>query len=94
MELGGVRQLRSSSVTTRRRPEDVEIAAAFGRRLRVLRKGAELTQEALAERAGLHPTFISNLERGFRVPTVVTLVRLADALDVLPGDIVDHLNDA
>jgi transcriptional regulator with XRE-family HTH domain len=41
-----------------------------------------MTQEALAEAAGLHPTYISNLERGYRVATIVTLVRLARALEV------------
>lgn len=73
------------------RSRDLEIAAAFGKRIREARLAAELTQEALAERAGLHPTFISNVERGYRVPSVPTLLRLAVALGVEPGSIVNGL---
>lgn len=64
---------------------------AFGQRVREARLAAGLTQEALAEAAGLHPTFISNVERGYRVPTVATLLRLAGGLDVPPGVLVDDL---
>ncbi len=51
-----------------------------------------MTQEALAESAGLHPTFVSNIERGYRVPTVPTLLRLASGLGVPPGELVDGLD--
>ncbi len=67
------------------------MAVAFGQRVREARLAAGLTQEALAEATGLHPTFISNVERGYRVPTVATLLRLADGLDVPPGVLVDDL---
>ena len=50
-----------------------------------------MTQEALAEAAGLHPTFVSNVEHGYRVPTVPTLLRLAKGLAVSPGVLVDEL---
>ena len=50
-----------------------------------------MSQEALDEAAGLHPTFISNVERGYRLPTVATLLRLAKGLGVPPGDLVDRL---
>jgi transcriptional regulator with XRE-family HTH domain len=50
-----------------------------------------MSQENLAEAAGLHPTFISNLERGYRVPTVPTLLRIAAGLDVAPGELLDNL---
>lgn len=50
-----------------------------------------MTQEALAEAAGLHPTFISNVERGYRVPSVPTMLRLATGLGVEPGRLVDGL---
>ena len=50
-----------------------------------------MTQEALAEAAGLHPTFISNVERGYRVPSVPTLLRLAKGLGVKPSLLVDTL---
>ena len=43
---------------------------------------AGLTQEKLAERAGLHPTYISMVERGVRNPTLDAAVRIAKALKV------------
>ncbi len=51
-----------------------------------------MSQEALAETAGLHPTFISNIERGYRVPSVPTLLRLAAGLGVAPSSLVDGLD--
>ena len=57
----------------------------FGRALRRARLAARLTQEELAERAGLSPRGISDLERGTRqAPRLDTAERLADALE-LPG---------
>jgi transcriptional regulator with XRE-family HTH domain len=76
----------------RRREEDEAIAAAFGRRLREIRLERELTQERLAEAAGVHPTFVSNLERGYRVPTLVTLVRMADALEIGLPELLDRVD--
>lgn len=78
-------------MTTNQRSRDLEIAAAFGRRVREVRHGAGMTQEDLAERAGLHPTFISNVERGYRVPSVPTLLRIAKGLGCSPGALVDKL---
>ncbi len=40
-----------------------------------------ITQEALAERAGLHPTYIGLIERGRRNPTLEVCEQLAQALD-------------
>ena len=56
-----------------------------------LRLERGLTQEQLAEGADVHPTFISNLERGYSAPTLHTLLRLATALEVRPGELVDGL---
>ncbi|HEU5150661.1 MAG TPA: helix-turn-helix transcriptional regulator [Iamia sp.] len=75
----------------RRREEDAAVAAAFGRRLREIRLQRELTQERLAEAAGVHPTFVSNLERGYRVPTLVTLIRMADALEIGLPELLDRV---
>jgi transcriptional regulator with XRE-family HTH domain len=73
------------------RARDEGLAKAFGKRLRTIRLERGLTQEQLAERASVHPTFISNVERGYSAPTLVTLVRLARALGVKPGDLTDDL---
>lgn len=58
-----------------------EVAELFGKRLRQLRHAAGLTQDALAERAGLPHTHISAMERGIKLPNLLTLLRLAVALD-------------
>lgn len=47
-----------------------------------------ITQEALADRAELHRTEIGLLERGLRVPRLDTLLRLAAALAVEPGELL------
>jgi transcriptional regulator with XRE-family HTH domain len=61
----------------------------LGRRLKALRKRAALTQEDLAERAGLNPKYISGIERGRENPTLDTLLRLARELGVQPVELFD-----
>lgn len=63
--------------------------ADLGANLRELRKRSELTQEELAARAGLQPGEISRIEHGKRDPRVSTLLRLAKALKVPPGRLLD-----
>ncbi|MEZ0254117.1 MAG: helix-turn-helix domain-containing protein [Chthoniobacter sp.] len=55
---------------------------ALGKRLRFFREQRQLTQESLAERADLDPTYISGIERGVRNPSVLSLAPIAKALDV------------
>jgi transcriptional regulator with XRE-family HTH domain len=57
----------------------------FGDALRVMRKERGLSQEALAERADMAADYLGFIERGENVPTLTILLRLADALDVLPS---------
>lgn len=54
----------------------------FGRRLKELREERALTQEKLAELAGLERTYISQAEQGRRNTTMLTLQKLAAALEV------------
>lgn len=63
-----------------------DLRAAFGERVRGLREERGWSQEALAERAGLHFTYVSQIERGTRNPTLTVVARLAAALgETLPG---------
>ena len=59
--------------------------ATFGIRLRQLRRSRKLSLEDLAGRTGLSAGLLSQLERGIGNPSFVTLMRLAQALDVQPG---------
>lgn len=58
--------------------------AAFGRRVRVLRVAQGMSQERLAEAAGMHRTYLSGLERGLRNVGLDNIFALADALNVDP----------
>ena len=61
----------------------------FGLNIRRLREERALTQEALAEKASLDPTYISGIERGVRNPSILSLVRVAKALGVTAADLMD-----
>ncbi len=59
---------------------DVQIK--FGMKLRETRKKKGISQEKLAELAGLHRTYISSVERGERNVTIETIQKCAEALGV------------
>lgn len=56
-------------------------AEVFGLRLREVRQGRNVTQDALAVTSGLTKAYISDMERGLKVPSLTTILRLALALD-------------
>ncbi|WP_437665622.1 helix-turn-helix domain-containing protein [Sorangium sp. So ce1182] len=59
-----------------------------GANVRRLRLKRTMTQEALADAAGLHVNFIQRVEAGKVNLTLVSLVTLADALGVSPGNLL------
>lgn len=61
----------------------------LGESLRTKRKDAGFSQEKLAEKADLSAVFISRIERGVESPSVDNLVKLAKALGIRVGDLVD-----
>jgi transcriptional regulator with XRE-family HTH domain len=71
-----------------------DLRAAFGVRLRKLRLARKLTLEQLAERADLHWTYVSGIERGRRDPGLRTLSRLAHALELSLGELLGTLDAA
>ena len=71
----------------------MDLRPAFGRRLRVLRVKRGFSQEQLAERAEVHWTYVSGIERGRRSPTLNVLGRLAYALDLPVSTLVRGLTD-
>jgi transcriptional regulator with XRE-family HTH domain len=63
----------------------------FGVKLRSVRETAGVSQEKLAERAGLHRTYVSSVERGQRNISLLNMEKLAHALqvplrDLMPDD--------
>lgn len=67
-------------------------AAVFGERLRELRHEQGHTLKSLGELAGMSYVYISDLERGVRVPSLTTIIRLAVALDCQVTDLVGVFN--
>jgi transcriptional regulator with XRE-family HTH domain len=61
----------------------------FGSRIRSLRKAKGLTQESLAERAGISVDFVSLIERGINAPSFEVLWRLANALELSLSEVFD-----
>ncbi|MBC7820703.1 MAG: helix-turn-helix transcriptional regulator [Planctomycetaceae bacterium] len=60
----------------------------FGARLRELRKQQGVSQESLADAAGLHRTYVSSVERGERNISLENIDRLATALDVALSELM------
>ena len=66
----------------------MDMRALVGRNVRRLRLERGLTQEQFAERSGFTQQYISDLERGRRNPTVVSLLELAQALEATPVTLI------
>jgi transcriptional regulator with XRE-family HTH domain len=65
----------------------------FGRRVRQLRLAKKLTQEDLAARAGLHPTYIGGVERGERNLGLENLLKIARALSEHPSVLLSEFTE-
>ena len=60
------------------------------RNVRRVRRALSLTQEQLAERAELHPNYISSVERGERNISIRNIERIAKALGVTMAELVSQ----
>ncbi len=63
-------------------------AVLFGRNVRKLRRAVGLSQEALADRARLHRTYVSSVERGKRNVSLENIYAIAAALACDPRDLL------
>jgi transcriptional regulator with XRE-family HTH domain len=64
------------------------ISAIFGQVLREQRNSRGISQEDLALSADVDRTFVSQMERGIRQPSITTLIKLSGALGVQPSVLV------
>jgi len=60
----------------------LDISPSFGNAVRKRRLELKLSQEELAEIAGLHRTYVADIERGTRNVSLKNLVKLIHALDI------------
>ena len=67
----------------------MDVRARLGRNLRRRRQDKAWSQEEFAHEADIHRTYISDLERGARNPTVTVVEKLAKALGVKCGALLD-----
>jgi transcriptional regulator with XRE-family HTH domain len=65
-----------------------QISTVFGQVLREQRISRDLSQEELALAADVDRTFVSQMERGIRQPTITTLIKLAGALNIQPSTLI------
>lgn len=70
-----------------------DIARIIGKRLRGYRAAQGLSQERLAERAGLHPTYIGQVERGEKNLTVESLEKIMRALGVPMAEVFEVIEE-
>lgn len=69
-----------------------EIKTKIGENIKKLREARNLTQEDLADKSELHPTYISLLERGKKACSIKTLSKIASALNVSTGKMLDSID--
>ena len=67
----------------------MDIRKRLGSNLRKLREARGLSQEAFAHEANIHRTYVSDIERGARNPTIMIVEKLATFLNVSAGDLLD-----
>ena len=67
----------------------MDVRQRLAANLRRLRHERGWSQEEFAERAGIHRTYVSDLERGARNPTITIIEKLAKPLKVKTGSLLD-----
>ena len=67
----------------------MDIRQRLGRNLRRLREAKGWSQEAFADEAGIHRTYVSDIERGARNPTITVVERLAKPFEVTVAELLE-----
>lgn len=71
----------------------MDVSIAFGKVLRQLRKSRGFSQEQLGFEADLRRTYVSILELGQQQPSLITIIKLAKALDIKASNMIELLED-
>lgn len=67
-----------------------DINKVFGEKVAETRKKRHLSQEELADRCGLHRTYIGAIERGEKSPTLNTIEKIANGLNVKISELISE----
>ncbi len=67
------------------------LGKSFGKVIQQLRQHLKLSQEELGFKSGYHRTYISQLERGIKSPSLKTIFNLAKALDITPSELIHRV---
>ena len=94
MKHRGLIKNRSEAPGVERVDIDVSKACLIGEVIRSQREAKGLTQEVVSGLAGLERTHYGKIERGLRCPTIETLFRIADALQISPHELIKKIEDA
>ena len=65
---------------------------AFGKRVRDIRISKKISQEKLAELCGLHPTYIGQIERGEKSPTLESICKISIGLETSLCKLFSNMN--
>jgi transcriptional regulator with XRE-family HTH domain len=72
----------------------VDIRVCLGQNIRRLREAQGWSQEDYADRAGIHRTYVSDIERGRRNPTIIIVDKLAKPLGVEAATLLESSRDS
>jgi transcriptional regulator with XRE-family HTH domain len=66
----------------------------IGKRVKVARKRAKLTQEKLSEKVEVAPSYISEIERGTSICSLAVIVKIADVLELNLDNLICGINES
>ena len=66
-------------------------ALAFGKIIKELRLEKQISQEELANKASIERSHMGKIERGEHLPNLVLILRIANALSITPGSLIDKV---
>ncbi len=82
-------QLIINTIMDNEKINTTEILCRFANKVKKYREEANISQEKLAELAHLHRTYIGSIERAEKIPSLITIVKIARALKVSNSQLID-----